>query len=590
MSLNISSYYRGGTIKSIYLVLLFVLFTSGLAAAQDTAYFWVGNIDSTPVTNGIGRDYSIPVYFSGSSDVWISELYLTFGVQYAYINRFNYSLCSSAYWPFNAGTNGWAIRGFGDYNTDNNPPGWRSISFTGQARSIVHPDAPYLHSEVPIHILDFGYSPALDTSFMGQTIEAIGPGHGPQEDDVNSCFDTLGGVIPMAVQYSQVYFAPLQENAIYGHVSDARTGRAIDSVHVVVNAENTYETWSNRYGEYLIDSISGASCDVHYSQRHYNDTTIADLPLGSGPDYQYYNFDVTMITHDTAYFWAGGYFDEASDWHDTIYVAPDQWFDVPIYFYGGPGVWIPELWFPLGTRYALIDSFDIEGCSYDFWPFNAGPFPSGWPYHEFGNYSNDTLDAGEHYANPPGIHSLTYAAMIGGYEGPSWLHADSVMQILSFRLHTKDTDTLSGQIFDDAMQMGYDPLIGPARVGDTLYSYGYPVHVSYPVVVYLPRYAYLLGDVNMYNATWPPAVIGSDVTYLVNYFRGLSTSHPCLLDSFWGSADVNGDCHVIGSDVTRLVGYFRGQGELQACPDHLPLWETPQGVPQEAPPVWPGCE
>ena len=50
-------------------------------------------------------------------------------------------------------------------------------------------------------------------------------------------------------------------------------------------------------------------------------------------------------------------------------------------------------------------------------------------------------------------------------------------------------------------------------------------------------------------------VIGSDVTYLVNYFRGTGPAPNPLL-----SGDTNGDCSVIGSDVTYLVSYFRGVG------------------------------
>ena len=48
-------------------------------------------------------------------------------------------------------------------------------------------------------------------------------------------------------------------------------------------------------------------------------------------------------------------------------------------------------------------------------------------------------------------------------------------------------------------------------------------------------------------------LIGSDVTYLVAYFRGLN---PAPDPPFAG--DANGDCSIIGSDVTYLVQYFRG--------------------------------
>ncbi|MCD6162798.1 MAG: carboxypeptidase regulatory-like domain-containing protein [candidate division Zixibacteria bacterium] len=98
-------------------------------------------------------------------------------------------------------------------------------------------------------------------------------------------------------------------------------------------------------------------------------------------------------------------------------------------------------------------------------------------------------------------------------------------------------------------------------------------------------YAYLPGDANMYNGLWPPMVIGGDVTYLVNYFKGQSEA--CLLDGFYASADANGDCVVMGSDVIRLVNYFRGTTTIEYCQDFEPLWPP---APDEAPAGWPNCE
>jgi len=51
-------------------------------------------------------------------------------------------------------------------------------------------------------------------------------------------------------------------------------------------------------------------------------------------------------------------------------------------------------------------------------------------------------------------------------------------------------------------------------------------------------------------------VIGSDVTYLIGYFR--STNPPP--DPFL-AGDSNGDCQVTGPDVSYLVNYFRGSGD-----------------------------
>jgi hypothetical protein len=99
---------------------------------------------------------------------------------------------------------------------------------------------------------------------------------------------------------------------------------------------------------------------------------------------------------------------------------------------------------------------------------------------------------------------------------------------------------------------------------------------------------FLPGDANMYNGIWPPGVIGSDVTYLVNYFRG--QGEQCRVGGFWNSADANGDCLVIGSDVTKLVTYFRGLTSISHCPDYDPCWPTPDDLPPDAPSGWPNCE
>jgi outer membrane protein assembly factor BamB len=101
---------------------------------------------------------------------------------------------------------------------------------------------------------------------------------------------------------------------------------------------------------------------------------------------------------------------------------------------------------------------------------------------------------------------------------------------------------------------------------------------------------YLPGDANMYIGIWHPAVVGGDVTYLVNYLRGMPASQPCLLHGFWCSADANGDCSIIGSDVTRLVNYFRGIADLLFCPAYEPAWHDASELPAEAPAGWPNCE
>jgi len=105
-----------------------------------------------------------------------------------------------------------------------------------------------------------------------------------------------------------------------------------------------------------------------------------------------------------------------------------------------------------------------------------------------------------------------------------------------------------------------------------------------------PDRLYIPGDVNMSSGAWPPLATGPDVTYLVNYFRSLPANQACLLGGFWCSADANGDCSIIGSDVTKLVNVFRGIDNVEYCVDYPTAWPTPADLPSEAPEGWPGCE
>lgn len=68
-------------------------------------------------------------------------------------------------------------------------------------------------------------------------------------------------------------------------------------------------------------------------------------------------------------------------------------------------------------------------------------------------------------------------------------------------------------------------------------------------------------------------VIGSDITYGVQFFRGIGAPPP---DSCWDNenqawlyvaADANGNCAVLGSDITYLVRYFRADHDsVLHCP------------------------
>ena len=138
---------------------------------------------------------------------------------------------------------------------------------------------------------------------------------------------------------------------------------------------------------------------------------------------------------------------------------------------------------------------------------------------------------------------------------------------------------------------GFFPPLGSFYFdNDTESAHWIPVYLGGYLKVVHPGYEYRPGDVNMYVGSWPPVVTGPDVTYLVNYFRGVPSSVPCFLDGFWASADANGSCTVIGSDVTKLLYYFGGKTTLLWCPDYPPLWPSQLDVPPSAPPGWPNCD
>jgi len=82
---------------------------------------------------------------------------------------------------------------------------------------------------------------------------------------------------------------------------------------------------------------------------------------------------------------------------------------------------------------------------------------------------------------------------------------------------------------------------------------------------------YIIGDANG-NGT----ANGIDVTYMVNFLKGVGAEPPNTCDCpghgfIYSAADANGSCDFNGIDVTYMVNYLKGgAGELQGCPDCPP--------------------
>jgi hypothetical protein len=227
---------------------------------------------------------------------------------------------------------------------------------------------------------------------------------------------------------------------------------------------------------------------------------------------------------------------------------------------------------PLGTNNEHIDSLlsyehNIFFHPLDTWavagfldPDGSPPNPAGWSNQSFVGIAR---------------FPATFAPFI---------HFASPTKILSFVVQAVDNPLLWGDTVE-CFNLGLNPRNGSALIGDTLGLRAFTTEANFSPVCFC--YPYLPGDVNMYNGIWEPAIIGSDATYLINYFLGRSTSHPCVFDSLWAAADINGDCRIIGSDVTKLINYLIGSGSISHCPDYPPCYPP---IPPNPPLEWPGCD
>jgi hypothetical protein len=173
------------------------------------------------------------------------------------------------------------------------------------------------------------------------------------------------------------------------------------------------------------------------------------------------------------------------------------------------------------------------------------------------------------YTNPPGWSSQGFLGFsdLGGTPNP-FFSSDTAYKLITFAFKLKDDISLLGDTLN-GLTTGYSEALGFSAACDTFGGPGYHIieHFS-PIVVVSPEYycSYLLGDVN-----GDGNLMGSDVTYLVRYFKGFGPPPPdsCYLDSLgdylYPAADVNGNCELRGSDVTRLVGYFKSIATINFC-------------------------
>jgi len=155
---------------------------------------------------------------------------------------------------------------------------------------------------------------------------------------------------------------------------------------------------------------------------------------------------------------------------------------------------------------------------------------------------------------------------------PPWLNID----IVSGTIHQGDP-AVEITIFLDATDLIPGTYTGDIQIlsNDETNS---PVNI--PVVFEVGKvFPYVPGDANMPAGIWPPTVDASDVTYLVQYYKGMNSA--CEYEGYYAAADANGDCMLIVSDVTYLVRYLAGMGPAPLyCPEYPAMPPSQETFPE----------
>ncbi|MCP4584268.1 MAG: hypothetical protein GY839_21865 [candidate division Zixibacteria bacterium] len=349
----------------------------------------------------------------------------------------------------------------------------------------------------------------------------------------------------------------------------ANFGSATNSFDVVFEARPLYSSTVEFTDTFAVSGLTGNSIDTInfadsftpaldtvYSLTTYtllgddmnpaNNDCIASVASAQGVAVWYGNLDLSPIT---AY-------------------ANSQ-IEVDVYGQTSPDVFVADLHLCLGAEDQYIDSLlsHTEGQVHypltewemgEFFESESDPNPEGWSSQSF-----------------VGFARLARAGGGGLILDTPWLHVTSPTRLMTFVVESVDDSSITGQVVN-CLGPGLNPFQGPSNAGDSLGWGGFKVVEFFSPVQFRSPFGdcdYMPGDINSDDL-----VIGSDLTYLVNYFRGVGNPPP---DSCWNdlggdwlysAADVNGDCLVIGSDVTFLVNYFRGmQPVLQYCPETPPI-------------------
>ncbi|MCD6161297.1 MAG: immune inhibitor A [candidate division Zixibacteria bacterium] len=194
---------------------------------------------------------------------------------------------------------------------------------------------------------------------------------------------------------------------------------------------------------------------------------------------------------------------------------------------------------------------------------------------------SDTLIQGQQAAHDIIVYNIGTAGLIANFSTEeNWISlSDSI-----FTIAESGQDTLVVALDASALAIGeyIGGILGMSNASDTPFTIIVALTVEEAYVC-----DYVPGDIN-----GDGNVIGADVIYGINYFRGASAPPPdsCYNDSseewLYVAGDANGNCQFLGSDITYLISYFRGFNPPPAyCPALPPSSPAVLKVTKEKLPV-----
>ena len=308
------------------------------------------------------------------------------------------------------------------------------------------------------------------------------------------------------------------------------------------------------------DTVTFENSLYAYQDSGYKHITYTNLINDENP------FNDTTIAFSYSY---GSYSLGVFFWYGNIEGTPiistiSERIYLDVYVLGPIDGFIANMLLVLGTNDLYIDSLLSETEGSFYYPLTE------WGIAEFSEPCGSP-------PNPEGWSSQSFSGHARWIDPTApLLHTEEPTKILTYVVKTANDSVLFGDTVA-CFGPGMDLYQGPSNNGDTACGYGHPMLEYFsPVYFAPPNYCnYTPGDIN-----GDGQVIGSDVTYGVNYFRSVGNPPPdsCYnnLNETWNYAagDANGDCSFIGSDITYLVAYFRGiNPPPQWCPQTPPIDE-----------------